>query len=546
MNTVTRELVNEINEYFASRGFRSLRVGAVAMSGGDDTLIAEIYDGDWKHEHLAVEQLVNEFFNNHPTLCIVKRWKENYVGSDGDWYSEDHLWKIGDKSEQPTIKYDDAVISKDNEPFKLQVYENKITEKSGDSKMEPKYLTKEQVTTYLKKAPLNEQLMMEGPLDGLRNKMRDAHREKDIKKSQGGAERIIRDARDPEISGNDTFIVDGKEYKFNDAKGLSDEQLANAIVVDKFGYYRRRALQNVEKKHEFRHSKSQDWIKDEYRYGGKPAEDETTPPTDDKKGKKKKGKEAEETPATPEETLPKMKGDHRDWTFKLKDGRAVDWADLQQIIKEKEIDPAEYKDIVVYDKAKKKFTWEEANKVIDVQMKKYRDDRAARDKKIADKEAAAAKKVADKEAAKEKKAADKADRDETKAAVKKTKSAEKVQRPVGRLKFFDKDGKEVSERQYKKLTTDKKRELIAKDRKGNEFTYTDLLNHRKVQKRLNASLEHDPNKDILESLDWDTVGGSLNENLRRNHRDDKFTESYARAKVDVEYDDDTTSLDYLV
>jgi hypothetical protein len=305
-------------------------------------------------------------------------------------------------------------------------------------------------------------------------------------------------------------------------------------------------LQNVEKKHEFRHSKSQDWIKDEYRYGGKPAEDETTPPTDDKKGKKKKGKEAEETPATPEETLPKMKGDHRDWTFKLKDGRAVDWADLQQIIKEKEIDPAEYKDIVVYDKAKKKFTWEEANKVIDVQMKKYRDDRAARDKKIADKEAADAKKAADKEATKEKKAADKADRDETKAAVKKTKSAEKVQRPVGRLKFFDKDGKEVSERQYKKLTTDKKRELIAKDRTGNEFTYTDLLNHRKVQKRLNASLEHDPNKDILESLDWDTVGGSLNENLRRNHRDDKFTESYARAKVDVEYDDDTTSLDYLV
>ena len=103
MNTVTRELVNEVNEYFASRGFRSLRVGAVALSGGDNTLIAEIYNGDWKHEHLAVERLVNEFFKNHPTLCIVKSWKENYVGSDGDWYSEDHLWQIGEKSEQPTF-----------------------------------------------------------------------------------------------------------------------------------------------------------------------------------------------------------------------------------------------------------------------------------------------------------------------------------------------------------------------------------------------------------------------------------------------------------
>ena len=404
----------------------------------------------------------------------------------------------------------------------------------------PKYLTKEQVADYLKKAKLNEQLMMEGPLDGLRNKMRDAHRARDIKKSQGGADRIIRDARDPEISSNDTFIVDGKEYKFNDAKKLSDEQLANAIVIDKFGYYRRRALQDVEKKHEFRHSKSQDWIKDEYRYGAKKGVE-----TPDETGADKGGKPGDKQ-SDASSDAPKMKGDHRDWTYILKNGKAVNWSDLQKGIKDKTINPAEYKDITVVDKAKKKFSWEDANKVIDVQMDKYRTDRAARDKKIADKEQSVADKKARKEQAAKDKADAKADKDATKAAVKKTKDAEKKQKPVGRLRFFDKSGKEIGERQYKKLTTDQKRQYIAKDRNGNKFSYNDLLMHRKVQKRLNASLEHDPNKDILESLDWDAVGSNLNESISRKHRDDTFTESYTRAKSDVEYDDDTASLDYLV
>lgn len=79
------------------------------------------------------------------------------------------------------------------------------------------------------------------------------------------AQRIIKNSKDPEIASAYKFIIDGKEYDFNKAKTMSDEQIANAIVVDKYGYYIRRGLQDVEKKHEFRHSSKTDWVKDEYK-----------------------------------------------------------------------------------------------------------------------------------------------------------------------------------------------------------------------------------------------------------------------------------------
>jgi hypothetical protein len=424
---------------------------------------------------------------------------------------------------------------------------------NGEIIMEsPKYLTKEQVNDYLKKAKLNEQLMMEGPFDGLKQKMKDAHKAKDIKNSNkdSNVQRIIKDARDPEVSSTYTFIVDGKELPFNRAKGLSDEQLANAMVINRYGYYIRRGLQNVEKKHEFRHSSSQDWVKDEYKWGGKSAEEQPGGEEDPKKKKGKgKGKDepqgTDETTDTPAEKLPPMKGDHRDWTYVLENGKAVNWNDL---MKEKKTGKVNFDKITVYDKRKKKFTWEDANKVIEKQMVDYRAQRDANDRKKMDKQAAADKKAADKAANAEAKKQQKADDKVARDAIKNARDAEKVQKPVGRLKFFSKDGKEIGERQYKKLTTDEKKKYIAKDKKGNEFTYNDLLQHRKAQKRLNASLEQDPNKDILESLDWDAVGGNLNESLSRRGegRDDTFTESYAKAKEDVEYDDDASSLDYLI
>jgi hypothetical protein len=217
-------------------------------------------------------------------------------------------------------------------------------------------------------------------------------------------------------------------------------------------------------------------------------------------------------------------------------------------MKEKKTGKVNFDKITVYDKRKKKFTWEDANKVIEKQMVDYRAQRDANDRKKMDKQAAADKKAADKAANAEAKKQQKADDKVARDAIKNARDAEKVQKPVGRLKFFSKDGKEIGERQYKKLTTDEKKKYIAKDKKGNEFTYNDLLQHRKAQKRLNASLEQDPNKDILESLDWDAVGGNLNESLSRRGegRDDTFTESYAKAKEDVEYDDDASSLDYLI
>ena len=79
------------------------------------------------------------------------------------------------------------------------------------------------------------------------------------------AKKILAAARDPEASSAYTFVVDGREYNFQRAQALTDEQLINAIVIDRFGYYLRRGLQDVSKKHEYRHSSSTDWVKEEYK-----------------------------------------------------------------------------------------------------------------------------------------------------------------------------------------------------------------------------------------------------------------------------------------
>jgi hypothetical protein len=414
-----------------------------------------------------------------------------------------------------------------------------IKESNGEGKMNtPKHFTKEQVNAYLKKAKegkLNEQLMMEGPFDGIKDKLKDMKASGDVKKAQSNAQRIIKNSKDPEIASAYKFIIDGKEYDFNKAKTMSDEQIANAIVVDKYGYYIRRGLQDVEKKHEFRHSSKTDWVKDEYKLGGGASAD-----ADKGKGKGKGEAEADGAETAAAEKLPPLKGDHRDWSYKLPDGRVVDWADLQTAKKEGEISSGEFKNIVVFDTKKKKYSWEDANKVIEVQMKNYRDGRAANDAKKLDKQAKADKKAADKE----QKKADKAERDEIGKMRKHTTGSTKAKKPVGKLRFYDEEGNEIGERQYKKLTTDEKRKYTARDKSGNEFTYNDLLNHRKTQKRLNASLENDPNREILESLDWDRVKTGFNESYNYRKVDDKFTDSYSLSKEDVEYDDDISTISY--
>ena len=96
--------------------------------------------------------------------------------------------------------------------------------------------------------------------------LRECHKMKEIKKSKANARKMIADARDPEVSATYEFIIDGMPYNFKTAQQFSDEKLANAIVVDSSGYYIRKALQNVEMRHERRYSKTQDIIKEEYRY----------------------------------------------------------------------------------------------------------------------------------------------------------------------------------------------------------------------------------------------------------------------------------------
>lgn len=101
-------LYKELNQFFKKEGNAYWGLD-VAYMYGKPYLYCYIENGDWKHDHLAIEHYMDKYFDAHPTLYIKKRWRSNYKGSDGDWYSEEHWWEI-DSSE---------VTDEDEEPLYL-------------------------------------------------------------------------------------------------------------------------------------------------------------------------------------------------------------------------------------------------------------------------------------------------------------------------------------------------------------------------------------------------------------------------------------------
>lgn len=59
----------------------------------DLELVADIHDGDWKHDHLAANYLVDKYCDENG-LIVVKEKVDNYDDSEGDAYSAQHTWLI--------------------------------------------------------------------------------------------------------------------------------------------------------------------------------------------------------------------------------------------------------------------------------------------------------------------------------------------------------------------------------------------------------------------------------------------------------------------
>ena len=59
----------------------------------DLELVADIHNGDWKHDHLAANYLVDKYCDENG-LVVVKEKVENYDDSEDDTYSATHTWLI--------------------------------------------------------------------------------------------------------------------------------------------------------------------------------------------------------------------------------------------------------------------------------------------------------------------------------------------------------------------------------------------------------------------------------------------------------------------
>jgi len=90
LNTLEQSIYEHLNEngIFPQDG----TIGKASNSLVDLTLKL-IIDGDWKHDHLATEDLVKQWCDAHG-LVIVKHESEETRESESDWYEAIHTWNL--------------------------------------------------------------------------------------------------------------------------------------------------------------------------------------------------------------------------------------------------------------------------------------------------------------------------------------------------------------------------------------------------------------------------------------------------------------------
>lgn len=87
---ISEELLNELNDFLRSRNSRDL--ANIVRKDGRDCIYFDVYMGDWKHEHLRIFHLVNEFFKDRG--YTIERDVEPYGETGEDTYSAEHFYEI--------------------------------------------------------------------------------------------------------------------------------------------------------------------------------------------------------------------------------------------------------------------------------------------------------------------------------------------------------------------------------------------------------------------------------------------------------------------
>lgn len=85
----TKEIVEKLNAYLKENNFSH----SVWQGGKENEIQTEIIWGDWKHDHLRVKYLVNQFMRTiGHTVAIPHEVVTEQDGSD--CYSAIHTWEI--------------------------------------------------------------------------------------------------------------------------------------------------------------------------------------------------------------------------------------------------------------------------------------------------------------------------------------------------------------------------------------------------------------------------------------------------------------------
>lgn len=104
----------------------------------DGKMMCEIYQGDWKHDHLAFKYLVDAFFTNKGIKYELDR--THYEPSEGDWYTATYVIDVNKSSNVKescevdktkfVVEYDFQNISKQGEPIITEHVKEIIYEES--------------------------------------------------------------------------------------------------------------------------------------------------------------------------------------------------------------------------------------------------------------------------------------------------------------------------------------------------------------------------------------------------------------------------------
>ena len=118
IDTIDYSLVKDLNDFLKSR--QCDHRADIARRNGTDCIYFDVIWGDWKHDHIRLWYLVNEFFRDRG--YIIEREVVTTEENGTDSYSAEHYFEIMKDDEEFTV--DDEMDS----PMYLRLLDNNINE----------------------------------------------------------------------------------------------------------------------------------------------------------------------------------------------------------------------------------------------------------------------------------------------------------------------------------------------------------------------------------------------------------------------------------